>query len=863
MAVAAIAPQSNGVGSPTDPAEREAWEISQYEKIMEIRDQVFTGTHPRLKLLFPIDPETGERIDVPSKSPSKPQKSGSITQQNLPVRTEQPRLPPKPPSAQFHTPANAPSVATGGSGIDPIFLTKSDVLLKAETQQKRQRIERVLADQVKEKHALSKQKASDQDDLPDFNVTEVLRKAQELVKPVKFADISGANGNASASDSFDENTFYSSQMNDSTPERTDKPDPPRKPTSTQNCKYFLRGEKCPYGEQCIYAHDPSMIPASRGQKSQAQVVDDNADSQAPTGARNTTQQDPSYRAPATRSQAQAERIAHLEAQLQELQSQRHDKVTAPSQINTRKAQEDQEEEPVYSPPDAVLPKSNEIPSGRRKNARQQQQTSAHMGMGSSTREYPRQANGGQSPVFGDGRVIRSHITSPVAPQPARVSPLATAKAPPISYEHRHQYQINDISHDSANGASPAQISHMQQQATNPRKRKKGRESGDRVRNVVPRREPPSPEIRVKEEPASPPSFSGPTGRWESRSRQENRGPVYIDEVSPRYQDQGNVMYRPNVIDRPAPRYVEYREPPVPRYEPDLRRVVSTRQMRPPMADIERYPSPQLAPPRAASQVYMPRPEQEMSRQYRSSIQPENIPYPDHDRVSSPRVREVPTMMAPPPRRIVVDQYGNRFYEQEVAPASRVRQSSILPLTRQNPPDDSFPSLAPRHSIARIPQPRDDVFEPRYIRRGPTPPSQYAEHVSPTQPRPPTNREMDVFYSSENQPRRAEEVVRRGDEVRVIEYPPASANRRYEVVRPMEATTRAASVRPLGHYEGGVERVSRVPSVHPEGRRVATYGGEMIAPSSRHMSVRPDESYARPMEYVPSRIQYYPGPDARG
>lgn len=862
MAAAAVAHQSNGVGPPTDPAEREAWEISQYEKIVQIRDQVFAGTHPRLKLLFPVDPETGEALSTVNSQPSTNlHNSGSITQSVQPSQSLQPSaeqsrlpLPPRLPNALSKSPSNV-LVAVGASDIDPIFLTKSDVLLRAEIQQKRQRIERILADQVKEKQASSKQRHNDQDDLPDLDVTEILRKAHELVKPVKFADISGANGNASASDSFDENTFYSSQMNDSTPETTDKHEPSRNPTTFQNCNYFLRGEKCPYGDKCTYAHNPAARPAPPAQKPHVQRSDKNTDPHTPSNGRAIAPQATTNHPPAPETVSNAERIAQLEAQLQELKSQGSSNAAGPSQINTRKAQEAQEEESAYSPPDAVPPKAIEILPARRKDAGQQHPRSSIQSR-AAPREYPRYDNVAQSPSIGEGHVVRNHITSPVAPQPARVSPLAVARAPPMSQGKRQQRQINDSFREPANGTTPVQTSQTPRQATNPKKRKKARESGELTRNVIPRREPPSPEIRVKEEPTSPPPFVQSAERWEARPLQEAREPIYVDEVSPRYREQGTVVYRSNVIDRPAPRYVldEYREAPPPRHEPDLRRVVSTRQMRPSMIDTERYSSPQ-PPPRAASQVYIPRQEHEVSRQYRSSVQPEPAQYLDYDQDVSPRTREVPSMMAPPPRRIVVDQYGNQFYEQEVAPMPRPRQSSMVPIIRQGPPDRSFQSPAPRHSVARIPQAVENVGETRYIRQ-PSPPPQYIEYVSPARARPPLNRDADSYYGHEVQPRR-------GDEVRVIEYPPQNANGRYEEVRPMDGVTRGSSVRPVGHhYENGTERVSRVQSVRPEAHRVISYGGEMFPQTTRHVSIRPDEAYARPMDYGQPRIQYYSGPDGR-
>ncbi|KAI4243222.1 MAG: hypothetical protein L6R40_003590 [Gallowayella cf. fulva] len=822
MAASALAiPQSNGVIPFADPSDLEAWEISQYEKIIEIRDQVFAGTHPRLKLLSSVGQQIQDTITSSSRPSYNPQQAGSIIQ---PASNSQ-----RPPSANAsETQMPSSSVRSriphpflpgvGASGIDPILLEKSDVLLRAEDQQMRQRIERVLADQVKEKQAASKQKVFDHDDLPEFNVTEVLRKAQELVKPVKFAVTSGANGNASTSDSFDENTFYSSQMNDSTPEPVEK----------------LGGlQKAPR-------------PQGEGQKAQVQPVkNDNADTQASSGARIAGQQPLSNDNTSNAFLSSAERIAKLEAELLALKGERPNEPVHAPVIDTTYPREAQEEESVYSPPDAVPPKSNEDSSGRKLNTRPQQR---RMPENASRREsrpgkkfrtkaarervgYEEEA---QSQIADEGRVIRNHITSPLAPQPARVSPLAVAKAPPIQQTQHGQVPIH---------------------------KKRKRELEGNSRNVVARREPASPEIRIKEEPTSPPpSFAEAADGWEPRRRGDDRGPIYVDEVSPRYQEQDRVIYRSNVIDRPAPRYVldDYRETAPVMHEPDLRRMVSTRQARAPLTGNERYASPHPPPTRAISQMYIPRQEQALPREYRTSIQPEPGQNIDRDLAPSPRFREVSTMMmAPPPRRIVVDQHGNQFYEQEVAPLFRPRQSSMAPLHRQAPPDSPFPMPGPRHSVARIPQAAEGANETRYIRRAASPISpQYVEYTSPSNVRPPVDRDAGIYYSNEP-------PHRRGEGVRMIEYGPPPTNGRYEELRPMEGISRVSSVRPVGaHYEAGPERVGRVQSVLPEGRRVISLGGEMMAQGSRHMSIRPDDPSARPMEYAP-RMQYYPGSDGRG
>ncbi|KAL8708864.1 MAG: hypothetical protein Q9220_006320 [cf. Caloplaca sp. 1 TL-2023] len=850
MARAMRAPQSNGV-APAFPVDREAWEISQYDSIMEIRDRVIAGTHPRLKMLTSMALATSKPLDkaLPAlhgvDMPTSASQGGS-------------QLPPHPPSTHsFNTPTNHPPTV----GIDPIFLTKSDVLLKAETQQKRQRLERALADQVKEKQATSKQRFFDQEDLPEFNVTEVLKKAQELVKPVRFAENVGANGNASASDSFDENTFYSSQMNDSTPESAGKPEQPRKAPLPQNCKFFLRGDTCPYGEHCIYTHNPALRRGGQGQSDpKEQVQHHDIDLQGPPSAPRVDPNQPVKKNVAAEPPSQAERIAQLEAELSALKAGPPTSTGRPSDINTKNIQDnrEQEEEPVYSPPDAIPPRPDNTIANRNRDARHQRRNRAR-------------ERGANSPVINEGRVVRNHITSPVAPQPARVSPLAVAKVPPMSQAQRHQRRLDDTMYDSTDSRSAAQRSNGQPPLSNPRKRRRDRDSGESYRNVIARREPLSPEIRIKEEPVSPPPFAEPVESWNPRRQPVQQGPIYVDDVSPRYRTQDNVVYRSNVINRPAPRYVldDYREAAASPFEPGTRRVVSSRQVPAPLTEVERYASPHPPPARAASQVYLPRREQEIPRQYRTSIQPEPLPYADPDLAPSPRFREIPATMAPPPRRIVVDQHGNQFYEQEVVSAPRPRQSSMIaaPPSRRVAADQPSQMEGPRYSMSRIQQPTNGAVEPMYSEKRPTPPLHRPlphsyEYFFRGQDRQPVDHDAERLYGNDQQVRQT------NDGVRLVRYAPPGLDGRYEQeLRPSGGgvVSRVASVAPA-------ERISRVQSVHPaDGRRVVSLaGGEMVQQGGggggRQMSLRPsDDAYVRqPLEYAPVRTQYYPRPaDDRG
>jgi hypothetical protein len=108
------------------------------------------------------------------------------------------------------------STATGTtvtkSGIDPVLLTKSEDLIRAETQLKRQRIEKQLKDTADQRRHTSFFK-NQEDMAPLINLTETFEKALELVKPISGLK-PPANAQTAASDSFDENSYYSSQAND-------------------------------------------------------------------------------------------------------------------------------------------------------------------------------------------------------------------------------------------------------------------------------------------------------------------------------------------------------------------------------------------------------------------------------------------------------------------------------------------------------------------------------------------------------------------------------------------------------------------------------------------------------------------------
>jgi len=189
-------------------------EILEYQRIVQFKDAVLAGTHPRVKIPPHLAAKsTNSTRHVPSPTNSTPNSSyvakpppytATQTQDQHSYFTN-PTSNRTPSSVNGH--ANKP----GKSEIDPIFLQKSDDLIKAEMMLQRQRLERSLRDQIEDQRHKAKALLQTSESLPNFDISEVLVKAQALVNPSPATPtepaIATGDTVADVSDSFDENSF--------------------------------------------------------------------------------------------------------------------------------------------------------------------------------------------------------------------------------------------------------------------------------------------------------------------------------------------------------------------------------------------------------------------------------------------------------------------------------------------------------------------------------------------------------------------------------------------------------------------------------------------------------------------------------
>lgn len=767
MASAAPAPavQANGDVHHLDPDTRRYADF--YTQLLRLRDEVLAGKHPRFKL---PDHALEKLLAQPHSRPSptsRPALNGapngtaphsySHTSHSTSSYTSTPPNPFARPASSQRPPVLKPS----SSGIDPVLLTKSDDLVRAEIQLKRQRIERVLKDQVDQKRVQAQARDRDfgVDTESRFDVSAVLTKALAIAPPVSGLR-SETNTNSPTSDSFDENSYYSSQANS---------------WSSSD-------------------HDAS------GTASAVEAAGKAAGVSAPVNGN---------------SEADAQTLSQME-------------------LNDDMELVEDGDESDYEPPGAEAFTTIPPPPSHGRNPGANL-SNTHGSLPSPT--VP---------------VITNHIQTPVAPRPARVSPLTFAKVPGLDAARGSGAQPPVASTNSSprngprgkgnanrNENSPRsgrQSPTAPRQQNNSRKRRreaKEAEKAEKQRRVSNKRVADSPEPYIKEEPVSPPplgSFVEPSQDARRRAPRTLHDDVEI--VSPR--------------DAPRPiYYMEYEQPAqAPRYEiepevvrvpsrvayrrserddQDLRRVASIQYARRP------YSPPQLSPyepVRGVSHAYL---EGHPTPVYReASVRPSAATrYIRSERSISPPYAldpyqgiRSPALMAPPPapRRVVMDQYGNKYYaepapvdrrasaappprrvgEEALYERARTREPTMRPVARVEPYDEeeALQRMPPPQPRRYMEQPELEIVDPHrsYRQReySMRPAEPLRDELVPAQE--PLERHLAARYEDMPPPPRGEYITR------AYSVRPEGARREL----PVEYMARHGSVAPGGGYTRRVE-----------------------------------------------------------
>ncbi|EON69245.1 hypothetical protein W97_08505 [Coniosporium apollinis CBS 100218] len=818
--------------------------IPLYEKLAYLQAEVYSGRHPRVKLPQNVLAQVAPQQSAPTAPP--PTING-LSGGRLP-----PPSPSVPQNGAAHpypkTFANAqhgvggqqtPSSKPSSSGIDPVLLTPSDTLIRAELQLKRQRIERVLKDQVDAKKGQGWERDLNLD--PGL-VSDTLLKAQLLVPPISGLAPS-TNDNSPSHESFDTNDYYSSQVVSWSTE------------SSEPGEIVDSGNIVPdtaQGSSRLVDDDHGINGKSNGVPHTANLDDRRVDQTGIGAAQPQGQHPPSREAEAT----EREEDTNLDDD-------------APMDL------EEGEREESYSPPaaDAFAPPPHNTlaPSKRDEPAVAQPVVEPRYPF-----RYPRMR--GVQPPSPEVPVIRNHIRSPVAPQPARVSPLTYNKLPRIDQSQllppprsrpqsprfdrpRKQGQRGNgragrRSPKNSGRQSPAA---PQEKVKNPKKRRRDAVEGEKERRTSGKRVAMSPEVYIKEEPVSPPPFSGLSEIQGQRQRIYRELPEDVEIVSPRQararpvyyreQDHAQPVYAYEMDEPTSPTYVRvpsrtaYRR--VERDDTDLRRVASLQYARRPYS-----PAPQTLPYspvepqslRSASYAFAERPRVQEPIYREASVRPAAPRYIRSERSMSPMEQHVPRTytptMAPPPRQVVVDQYGNKYH---VAPSQNprtfitpqpqrieaeshlerapTRDAAMRASSRVLDPYDDEPSIAhmPPPPLRRYPeQPDVELVDHRAYRQreySMRPPEPVEASRRPTvqyddMPPPPPREYVARSYSVRPEPLRqeVEYLPRHGSAVPAREYV-----RRAE---PLAQGVRHASLARMEYAPVEDQRYSHVPQAQP-------------------------------------------------
>ncbi|KAI5926152.1 hypothetical protein F4810DRAFT_581400 [Camillea tinctor] len=890
-----------GPSTVLTPAELD--EIREYQRVVQFRDAVVSGKHPRIKVPSssvgksavsaavhqPCTSHATERVAPSSSSSSsvQPQNSGSTingyqkgNMQSFKANSQQLAVAAAPTgSATPVIPGVSRTFGTGKTEINPIFLEKSDDLIKAELQLQRQRLEKALKDQLDQRKSASKAALQSSEQLPDFDISDILAKALTLVQATAPppTDVPATANASESSDSFDENTFYSSQHDSPEPTTSPRARVQQEDVQMQDSSTFAH-QRAPYAPVPVPL--PVPVPVSAPAATTAAAPAPAASAAVPipqqrfTAHPLPTSTAPLYPIDASRnpypfqSASMPNQYTPNTSSLAPSLQDRH----APSTSNT--AMGGLIGQPRHRAEVETQVISSDSGAASRSENTDSDQPADHSRMQNSHQLLPntdfRQRG---SPL------VRAHNLSPFAPQPAHVSPLAIARQQPMPEAEVHILQ-----------GAPAQVTALRQEhcvVTSPESSPQGDKGGKKKNKKKNKRKaearaqdaPGSP--LIKPEPRSPSPVSAPPfTRSQKRQRPAARQEPELIYDEPRIEQPASRMHSERYsvapvhvervplgferVDDPYARQVRHSvaplghrlEPSV--YEerrPDGTTVQYIRRVQSPLGYASPYGSaePHYIRPTTysvASPSYREVPSYQ--RDGRVSVRP----YVDRARSRSPVLIESRSpAMAPPPAppstRIVVDEYGREYIEPPRS--STVARRSVMPSTRPGDHEILY-QRQPIRPASRMPT---DTFEEDgviYRRASPA----YAPRRVVTQPDYGTDyrsyRERDYTMPTTGLPGQDFIQIRGTTERRLPEEMPREYISRPTSARPAEVSPyyhRVQSTRP------DMPPRQYAASVHPEARREA-------APHVvREFSVRPPEPDMPRREFSVRPVErYYDRPPPR-
>lgn len=794
-------------------------EILEYEKIVQLRDAVFAGAHPRIKI--PPHLAASRNVSSPSLLAPRANSTAQLTR-TTPYNHREGAS----PYNNNRSPNDSRSVGGGHlpisskSEINPILLEKSDDLIRAELQLQRQRLERALREQIDQQKQTAKALVHLTEAHPNFDTRSVLSQGLALARPLPPAEVeppAPAPVLSPASDSFDENTFYSSQHD--TPEPFSPLQKQKEPGEVQTADLVSVGPR------------PAEGPSIKG-KEREDVLSSNEELAAQLVARHMAKQ-LQQRSQETNSESSSSRGARAGDTPDVSSRQRED-----SRVSTQHAD----------------------PTGSIKKFARQIIDGIHPSVSTDQLLQQTFANNPTSPL------IRAHNLSPVAPQPARVSPLATARAPPLLRDSRLPDE-----------AQPAQVAALRQPpprissadsspkaGKNAERRKGNREKRKKRKSSINDNVATADSPYIKPEPQSPSPFSAlPLPRPPKRQRQMGQfaAELNYDEPTGEVQERAPVRYEEAPPPRTYQRFEDEYEQEPRRAEPSYQRLerddvdytrvsganYARRPHSPTIYTLPYAPEPRQI--RAASHSMTERRIYEEPTYYREPIPRYSVrPDANRERSRSPIIRErrSPIPMAPPraPVRIVVDAYGREYIDPTPAPPLR---QSMAPPSRYRDAEVVYERAPMRTVSARVPV--DAYEEDGVVYRRPSPPMAAPRRVI-TQPeyvkpeyRAYRQREYSVRPTAMGPP---------GEEYIQVRGPMERRQPSHFEELPREYVGRAPSMRPEPvKYEIPREYVGRLQSVRPEPppREYATSvrpeaRREVPMQSQREYSLRPGESIVR-------------------